>query len=181
MCSLIHTRSLVALTLSVAAARSCSALPALQPRDPASVMRQQEENERERRNAILIVHAVCGFLAFQIFAPLGELSIRPLHLRRACPSLTFDPHSWTSIAVVVASVGRSWGDVWFKLHYRVQLFVVFPLAASPSRISPFGARELTSTSLGVHGGTRRECGDLRRRWEPDGQAQGELSRSFGTV
>ncbi|GAA5837084.1 hypothetical protein JCM3766R1_006527 [Sporobolomyces carnicolor] len=105
MCSLIHTRSLVALTLSVAAARSCSALPALQPRDPASVMRQQEENERERRNAILIVHAVCGFLAFQIFAPL---------------------------AVVVASVGRSWGDVWFKLHYRVQLFVGFTVGLGAS-------------------------------------------------
>ncbi|GAA5870011.1 hypothetical protein JCM1840_003555 [Sporobolomyces johnsonii] len=49
---------------------------------------------------ILVVHAICGFLAFQVFAPL---------------------------AVAIAVVGRSWGPVWFHVHYRIQLWIVFPL------------------------------------------------------
>jgi len=80
---------------------------------------------------ILIVHAVCGFLAFQIFAPLGTLFSK--HLPR---QFDLTDRSLPSLAVVVASVGRSWGTVWFKIHYRIQLFVVLPLAVS-FRVLPF--------------------------------------------
>ncbi|GAA5888291.1 hypothetical protein JCM16303_007263 [Sporobolomyces ruberrimus] len=65
------------------------------------ITRTRDELDLERRNYILAVHAVCGFLAFQVFAP---------------------------IAVVVASVGRSFGPVWFKIHYRTQIWIVVPLA-----------------------------------------------------
>lgn len=48
--------------------------------------------------------AVLGFLAFQVVAPL---------------------------AVVIAAVGKSWGDLWFKAHWRLQLFFVGPATVRP--------------------------------------------------
>lgn len=36
------------------------------------ITRTRDELDLERRNYILAVHAVCGFLAFQVFAPIGE-------------------------------------------------------------------------------------------------------------
>ncbi|GAA5975454.1 hypothetical protein JCM5350_006484 [Sporobolomyces pararoseus] len=87
----------VLLLLLVAGRVQSSSLP---PRALDSIP-ELEDDDLRKREMIILVHAVCGFLAFQVFAP---------------------------IAVVIASIGRSWGDTWFKIHYRVQLFVVVPLA-----------------------------------------------------
>ncbi|GAA5935065.1 hypothetical protein JCM3775_004690 [Rhodotorula graminis] len=48
---------------------------------------------------LLALHAVLGFVAFQVVAPL---------------------------AVVIAAVGKSWGNLWFKAHWRMQLYFVAP-------------------------------------------------------
>lgn len=123
------------VVLSTTQIAECSLLP----RDPNL---SQEDQDRERRNMILIVHAVCGFLAFQIFAPLGKPF--STHLPR---QFDLTDRSLPSLAVVVASVGRSWGTVWFKIHYRIQLFVVLPLAVSFSRSSFSSAKRNSSSSI----------------------------------
>ncbi|GAA5906776.1 cytochrome b561 domain-containing protein [Sporobolomyces salmoneus] len=87
-----HPHLALALTFAISA---CTALPTVRPRSD-SLPQDDLDADLKRQNAILVVHAVCGALAFQVFAP---------------------------IAVVIASIGRSWGEIWFKLHYRLQLFV----------------------------------------------------------
>ncbi|GAA5965113.1 hypothetical protein JCM3765_004863 [Sporobolomyces pararoseus] len=94
---LVHVPpAVLLLLLLIEPVHSSSQLPS---RALGSIPEREDEDLRKRQ-MILLVHAVCGFLAFQVFAP---------------------------IAVVIASIGRSWGDVWFKVHYRIQLFVVVPL------------------------------------------------------
>ncbi|GAA5840471.1 hypothetical protein JCM9279_007336 [Rhodotorula babjevae] len=55
--------------------------------------------DAQRYGRLIALHAVLGFLAFQVVAPL---------------------------AVVIAAVGKSWGDLWFRAHWRMQLFFVGP-------------------------------------------------------
>ncbi|GAA6006080.1 hypothetical protein JCM11491_002024 [Sporobolomyces phaffii] len=125
MSRLVASFSAVALAVLVQTV-TASAIPSLSPR--ATDPRTEQEIDDSRRKTILVIHGVCGFLAFQILMPL---------------------------AVVIASVGRSWGKIWFKLHHRIQLFFAFPLAASLSGRVVLTA-ELTPFDLepGIHGWSR---------------------------
>ncbi|GAA5899755.1 hypothetical protein JCM8208_004555 [Rhodotorula glutinis] len=62
---------------------------------------------------LVALHAVLGFVAFQVVAPL---------------------------AVVVAAVGKNWGDVWFKAHWRMQLFFVGPATVVSVVLAVLAAR-----------------------------------------
>lgn len=51
-------------------------VPALTPRaEPQS----EATTDLQRRNKILLVHAICGFLALQVIAPLGQYSLNSFH------------------------------------------------------------------------------------------------------
>ncbi|KAL8276584.1 hypothetical protein RQP46_011007 [Phenoliferia psychrophenolica] len=50
-----------------------------------------------------------------------------------CPSGICGMAAWqviSPLAVVVAAVGRSWGPVWFHLHWTLQLLAVVPLTVA---------------------------------------------------
>ncbi|GJN92626.1 hypothetical protein Rhopal_005661-T1 [Rhodotorula paludigena] len=62
----------------------------------------EANTENMKRYATLVaLHGVAGFLALQVVAPL---------------------------AVIVASVGKSWGPRWYKIHSRAQVFFVIPVS-----------------------------------------------------
>ncbi|BGP50222.1 hypothetical protein JCM10450v2_006138 [Rhodotorula kratochvilovae] len=69
------------------------------PASPADTL-EQLEGGAKRYASLIALHGVLGFLAWQVVAPL---------------------------AVVIAAVGKSWGPVWFRAHWRMQMFFVAPV------------------------------------------------------
>ncbi|GAA5969620.1 hypothetical protein JCM11641_008181 [Rhodosporidiobolus odoratus] len=68
----------------------------------SSAVSDEDKGKATKFATIVAIHAVLGFLAFQVFMPL---------------------------AVVLAAVGKTaFPDHWFKAHWRAQVFVVFPLS-----------------------------------------------------
>ncbi|BGP57061.1 hypothetical protein JCM8202v2_004699 [Rhodotorula sphaerocarpa] len=93
--------------LMLAAAISVAATPLLEPRYDHSALPggtpapSDEPIQHVKSYTVLIaIHGAFGFLALQVLAPL---------------------------AVIVASVGRSWPDsLWFRLHWRLQVYGTWP-------------------------------------------------------
>ncbi|GAA6031642.1 hypothetical protein JCM8097_006562 [Rhodosporidiobolus ruineniae] len=100
---------LAALSLGVLAAASPARVERLElryDRDAAhsapATTTSRDSDGSERYASIIAAHAVCGFLAFQIFMPLG---------------------------VAFAAVGKSWfPEQWFRAHWKAQAFLTFPFA-----------------------------------------------------
>ncbi|BGP18482.1 hypothetical protein JCM10213v2_006548 [Rhodosporidiobolus nylandii] len=95
-----------ALALAVSAAAFPAAETTLAPRyDHSAIGSTTSTTERDglaKYGTLIAIHALCAFFAFQVFMPL---------------------------AVVVAAVGKSaFPEHWFKAHWKMQLFVVLPLA-----------------------------------------------------
>ena len=59
----------VLLLLLVAGRVQSSSLP---PRALDSIP-ELEDDDLRKREMVILVHAVCGFLAFQVFAPIGKI------------------------------------------------------------------------------------------------------------
>ncbi|GAA5837477.1 hypothetical protein JCM11251_002118 [Rhodosporidiobolus azoricus] len=96
------------------------------PEDVAPATVSELEGEFKRYGALIAVHGVIAFLAFQVFMPL---------------------------AVVFAAVGKtSFPSAWFKWHSRTQVFLVTPMAILA--IVLVGVAAATRPSL-VHDGISR--------------------------
>ncbi|KAM0752902.1 hypothetical protein T439DRAFT_354374 [Meredithblackwellia eburnea MCA 4105] len=63
----------------------------------------EEEGVWTRYDTVVLLHAICGFCAWQLVAPLG---------------------------VLVAAVGRDWGPVWFHMHWQLHLLGTVPLTVA---------------------------------------------------
>ncbi|GAA6060236.1 hypothetical protein JCM10212_003476 [Sporobolomyces blumeae] len=87
------------LVLLATTASSGAAASVLARRANADLSHPTQVDDLERRHKIIVAHGIVGFLALQVFAPM---------------------------AVVIASVGRSWGPIWYKLHSRIHAWIVFP-------------------------------------------------------
>ncbi|GAA5823951.1 hypothetical protein JCM3770_004143 [Rhodotorula araucariae] len=68
------------------------------PVSPAEAL-EQLQGGAKRYVSLIALHGVLGFLAWQVVAPL---------------------------AVCVAAVGKSWGTLWFRAHWRMQMYFVAP-------------------------------------------------------